>query len=420
MKFLKKILLLSLSASMIFCTACEDDIMITPHQEQTEISLSWWGNDSRNEYTLKAVAEFEKLHPEIKVNCNYSEWSGYQTRHKIRMASNTETDVMQINYAWIQQYSPDGDGYYDLNKLKDILNLYNFSSDELDYGMQNGKLNAIPIALNTYTVYINKTIYESYGLDIPKTWDDLFHAADVMNGEVYPLGMNSKSAFFYIAAYAEQMTDKHFLKEDGTLNFNAHDLQIMLELYDEMIRKNLIPQVEYFDKLDIASGKYGGTVAWLSDAVGYCGNAVESGYEMVVADYTTDSGSEIGDGWYAKPATMYAISKNTEYPEESAILLDFLLNSSEMAALQGVEKGIPISSAARTYLSDNDLLGGMQYDAFLKMNEYSDKISIISPYFENESAISAFTDACNMVYYEKASAEDTSVQLYKNLLKIYG
>ena len=50
---------------------------------------------------VNAFDELEKLYPNIKVSCDYSEWSGYETRSNICMVSNTESDVMQINYAWL-------------------------------------------------------------------------------------------------------------------------------------------------------------------------------------------------------------------------------------------------------------------------------------------------------------------------------
>lgn len=408
---LKFTLIPMLCIPMIF-TGCDDKAIITSNAEQVEISLSWWGNDERNEYTIEAVELFEKLHPEIKVKCNYSEWSGYQARSNVQMASNTEADVMQINYAWIQQYSPDGTGYYDINELSDHIDLTNFTQEELDYGMQNGRLNAVPIALNTQTVYFNKTVYDEYGLDIPKTWDDLFNAAKVMNGEVYPIAMTSKAAWFYITAYAEQVSGKQIMTKDGKLNFTSKELKMMLDFYCRLINENVIPQVEYYDRLEMETGKYAGSVAWLSDALNYCERAMEKGYEIIVADYTTSENNQVGDGWYAKPATMYAISRNTDYPKESAMLLDFLLNSEEMAELQGIEKGIPISASARSFLDENNMLSGLQYEAFIKLNEYSDDISIVSPYFENSDLIDAFKESCNNVLYEKTSSTEEAQTLY--------
>lgn len=407
----KRSFLIVLAAAMML-SSCGSEAVVTSHAEQVEISLSWWGNDVRHEYTIAAVEEFERLHPDIKVNCHYSEWSGYQTRSNAQMASNTEADVMQINYAWIQQYSPDGTGYYDINELSQYIDLSNFSDEELDYGMQNGKLNAIPIALNTQTVYINKTVYEEYGLSVPETWDDIFEAAKIMNAEVYPLSGTAKSVYFYAISYAEQQTGKQFMTIDGELNFTAEDIQIMIDFYCRLINENVMVQPEYFDALKMDTGEYAGTVAWLSDASRYCDNAMANGDEMVIADYTHTADGQIADGWYAKPATMYAISKNTDHPEEAAMLLDFLLNSDEMAELQGVEKGVPVSVAARTHLEENDMLTGMQYEAFLKMNEYTDKIAVVSPYLENDSMIDEYRNACNAVLYDKISIEEQSQELY--------
>jgi oligogalacturonide transport system substrate-binding protein len=406
---IKKIFL-TLTITLLFIfSGCENNTIIKQQKEQINISLSWWGNDERNEYTIEAVKKFEELHPDIKVKCSYSEWSGYQARNKVQMVSNTESDVMQINYAWLEQYSPDGNGYYDMNTLSDYIDLSNFSETEIAYGIKNGKLNALPIALNTEAIYINKSIYNDYGLDIPKTWDDIFHAAEVMNGKNYPITMNSKSALFYTTAYTEERTGKKFINDDGTLGFNSDDIAIMLDFYCQLINKNVMPQVEYFDKLAIETGEYAGVIAWLSDASKYMDSAIDNGFEIIVADYPSYN-QKIS--WYIKPATMYAISCNTEYPEESAMLLDFLLNSNEMAELQGIEKGIPLSQSARKYLVENDRLNGIQYEAFLKMNEFSNQLTLISPYMENGNLLDNFSQACNDVLYEKKELNEASEELY--------
>lgn len=391
----------------MFLNSCSgNDLVVTSQAEQIDISLSWWGNDVRHEYTLESVKEFERLHPNINVTCSYAEWSGYQARNTVRMVSDTEADVMQINYAWIQEYSPDGNQFYDINKLSEYIDLSNFSEESLSSGMKNGKLNAVPIALNVMTVYINKTIYDKYNLDIPKTWEDFFEAAKIMNDETYPLAMTAKGAWFFVTSYAEQVTGKRFMEEDGTINFNSKDVEIMIEMYCRLLNEKVIPQVEYFDRLNMDDGSYAGCVSWLSDASNFCSNAVNNGYEIVIADYTSKDGQNIGQGWYTKPATMLAISKNTEYPKESAMLLDFLLNSDENAKLQKIEKGIPISQSARKYLEENNLIEGLQYDAFLKMNEYQQNFKVLSPYFENADIMDAFMDSCNAVLYEKENKSD--------------
>jgi len=335
-------------------------------------------------------------------------------RNNVQMVSNTEADVMQINFAWIEQYSPKGTGYYDINKLSDYIDLSCFTENDLSFGMKNGYLNAIPIALNTQTVYVNKTIYDQYGLDIPTTWDEIFEAAEVMNGENYPMTANVKAMLFYLISYTEQQSGHEFITKDGKLGFDADDLKVMLEFYKQLVDKKVAPQTEYYERLNLDSGNYAGTVAWLSDASSYLGGAEEAGYEIVIADYTKSENAETL-GWYSKPATMYAISANTEYPEQSARLLDFLLNSKEMAELQGVEKGIPLSSAARGYLEESGLLKGLQYEAFLKMSENAEKLKDISPYHENTDILDLIQQSCNVVLFGKSDSDDEAILLKENL-----
>lgn len=411
---MKRITAAFLSALLFGCCAgCSGDTVVTDQAVQKEISFSWWGNDARHDYTLEAIETFESLHPDIKVECHYSEWSGYQTRNDVRMVSHTESDVMQINYAWLNQYSSDGEGYYDISQLSDYVDLSNFTEEDLAYGMQEGKLNAIPIALNTMTVYINKTVYDEYGLDIPETWDDFFAAAEVMNGEHYPISMSKKSAWFFLAAYVGQLTGKNLMDDEGSITFGEEEAALMIVTYCDLVNKKVMPQVEYFDKLEIASGNYAGVVAWLSDAESYCGGAAENGYDIVIADYTTVNGEL--SSWYAKPATMYAIRKDADNPQEAAVLLDYLLNSPEMASYQQIEKGTPLSASARQYLEENDMLNGIQYKAFTKMSESKDKLEVISPYFENDAMIDAFTDACNEVLYGKADEAEQADAFLENL-----
>jgi oligogalacturonide transport system substrate-binding protein len=415
---MRKFAFLTACLLFVLCTGCADETVIKTNQEQTEISLSWWGNDGRNEYTIEAVEKFQELHPEIKVNCSYSEWSGYEARSRVQMVADTEADVMQVNFSWLSQYSEDGTGYYDLSKLTDTLNLDTFTEDTLQYGYKNKILNAVPIAMNTQTVYINQTVYEKYGLSVPETWDDYFKSAKVMSKDgIYPLSGASRSIWIAIIGYTEQVVNKKFLTDEGKLNFTAEELQVPIEFYCRLVNEKVIPQVEYFDRLKINDGGYAGFVAWVSDAANYSNTAIENGYNVIVGDYPHISGKESGSGWYAKPATMYAVSKNTEHPKESAMLLDFLLNSPEMAVLQGIEKGIPISTSARETLIENDMLSGIQYEAFQRMEAHNN-LGILNPFLENADAVDFYVEACNEVLYSKATLEEASQTFYEKLLTL--
>lgn len=418
MKIFRRTTALMLCAAMIFSAGCSEKTTMSSQKTQVEIEFSWWGNDARNRYTLKAVELFEELHPEIRVKCSYSEWSGYEKRNKIWMASDTEADVMQINYGWLTDYSADGMGYYDLNALSKYIDLSNFTEEQLSYGTRNGVLNALPIAMNSEMVYINKTIYDRYGADVPKTWDDLFRAADAMkSANIYPLSASSKSMWLYLISYAEQAQGKSILDQNGSLNFTEKDFAVMMDFYKKLVDSKVMPLVEHYERIKLDNENYAGSVAWVSDAESYFGEAVSKEREIVVADQTTISGNNTGEGWYAKPATMYAVSKNTDRPAEAGMLLDFLLNSREMAELQGIEKGIPLSASAREVLNEQGMLQGIQFEASEKMAEHT--LPQLSPVLENGKLIDDFFAAATDYIYDKTDLDSAASSFVEKAKKEY-
>ena len=59
------------------------------------------------------------------------------------------------------------------------------------------------------------------------------------------------------------------------------------------------------------------------------------------------------------------------------------------------------------------MLAGIQYEAFLKMNEHTEDIAVVSPYLENDAMIDAFRGACNAVLFERSSAGEQAQALYE-------
>ena len=298
---------------LIFLSGCSGNSKPVVYESTTEISYSWWGNDDRHRYTLQALDIFtEQNQGQIEVQANYGSWGGYENKMHIYMRSHNAPDVMQINYAWLSEYADEENGFYNLYDLKDIIHLENYTPEELAYGEMDGKLYAVPISFNTPMFYYNKTIYASYGLEIPKTWDDLFAAAKVMSRDgIYPLGTTKKQLFLMLVAYLEQIKGKESVKADGSLQLTKADIAFMLDLYKRLIDEDVLMPIDSFDRNAFSTGKAAGTLAWISDAANYCTPLEENGAEVIVGDYLQDAAAR-KFGWCVKPATMYAISATTE------------------------------------------------------------------------------------------------------------
>lgn len=388
------------------------------NKEKTLVRLSWWGNDDRHKYTMEGVDYFQLQNPDIKVAYKYGVWNGYEKRTKVWMESHNEADVMQINYAWLDEYSKDGEGFYDLNELADYIDLDNFTEEEKAYGTQNGKLNALPIAMNTHVFYYNQDLLDEYGLSLPKTWDDLIAMGKVLSkDDKYVLGMNKKQMFVFLIAYYEQKFNKPIFNEDGSFAATKEELKELVEFYNTLIDEHVLCPVDMFEKSKYMSGEIAGTMCWISDTNVYCDGLAETGVKVSRCKYPVLPGAK-RSGWYIKPATMWAISAGTEHPKESAMLLNFLLNDPHMITLQQTEKGVPVSKTAIDVLNEEGLSETNEYKAIQEMNEYQNELHLMVPNIENESIIDVFKSEADGYIFDKASSEEAADNIYNGVRKV--
>ncbi|MCR5743974.1 MAG: ABC transporter substrate-binding protein [Lachnospiraceae bacterium] len=411
----KQALILIPMAACMALTGCGQKNIKTELMEKNVINLSWWGNDSRHTYMMDGVDLFESQNPDIDVKISYGDWNGYETKTQVYMESGNEADVMLINYSWLGRYSPTGEGYYDLYELSDYIDLSTFGEEYLQYGIVNGKLNALPTAMNTVIMCFNQDIFDKYGLELPTDWDDLFEAAEVMREDgIYVMSIAKKHAVIMLYSYYEQLSGKQAFNSDGQFLLETSDIEIMLDFYKSLVDEKVMIPLGDYDRNQFTNGQAAGTAIWVSDAGNYCNALENNGGSPVIVDYPMLENAK-SQAKYIKPSTLYAISKNTENPVAAAKLLNFLLNNQEMALLTGTEKGVPISSSALSALSENDKLGSYEYEAYEKMHMDSANMSILYPAMENDSALNAFKNGADEYLYDKMTIEEAAQLIYDNI-----
>lgn len=415
--------LLIVSVILATLTGCgsntaSEETEVNVAKATSKIAFSWWGNDPRHLYTMEGVDLFMQQNQDINVEYKYGIWNGYETRNKVFMNSHTEPDVMQINFGWLSQYSPDGTGYYDLYQLKDYIDLSGYTEADLSFGEMNGKLNALPIAYNSTVIYYNEDLYKKYGLPVPETWEDLFTCAEVMREDgIYQLGAVKKHVFLLLIAYYEQTMGKTVFAEDGTCQLTQEDMVYILNFYKKLIDEQVLMPIDQFDRNMLSTGELAGSVFWISDISNYC-SSIEAIGTPKLGNYLTTDSSEGLTGWYKKPATMYAISASTDNPEESARLLDFLVNNREMAILQGTEKGIPVSTKALMAVEEEGLLEGYSVDANNQMIAAGEALKVMLPVMEDEDLIEVFKAGADRYIYDKETVEDAALGIIDEIKNI--
>lgn len=408
----KKIVMLIMCACMIlnFC-ACQSDNIVS--NDTVTIKFSWWGGEERHDRTVEAIEKFQEKYPQIKVKVEFGEWTGFKKRMAMKIVGNEEADLMQINYDWLQTYSSDGNGFYNLSLLNDVLDLDNFSNDVLEYGKKNGIINGIPIAMNGKVLYYNKSILEKNGVSKYKTWDELMQSrTEQYLDDEYPLEVSKINSWILPMAYVQESTGRSFINDDGTLGFTEEDMRTALNFYKELVDKKIVKDELVDSDNGLAGNKVASTIGWTSDAEKLQNN-IKQLSEIEIGDVPSVSG---GNGIrYVKPSMLYAISKNTDHPKEAALLMNFLLNDEEAVKILGLDRGVPTSSTGVKVLEGDNQLDGIQYEA----NKEDDNVEavLISPYYENTLVQNICVETLQKIIYGQASVEQCASEAYSELQK---
>ena len=406
---LKKILLMSsLCLSMAYPTIAEG--------KTVNLKMSWWGGDARHKQTLEAIKLFEEKYPEIKVKPEYGGWQGWQEKVTTQIVGNTSPDVMQINWNWIDLFSRDGDGFYDLNKVKDILELdKNYSQELLDQCIVNGKLNALPVGVTGKVFYINKTTYEKAGLPVPTSFDEMIKSAKVIRGKLgddyYAFDTDAYGAILLMLYKLEQETGKPFIVDNKVAYTEAEVIEAV-RFYDNLVKEKVMPSLKVraaagFIPLDQhpgwIQGRYAGTYEWDSSAQKWQ-DALEAGQELVVAPYPQDFGTN--KSGFNKVSMAYAIKKNTKHPEEAATLIHFLTSDPEAIKILGTSRGVPSNETAVAVLKENNQLTGLGFEANTVVKEFAGKG--IHPLFEHKRLNTELRTIVENLGYEQKTVEETA------------
>jgi oligogalacturonide transport system substrate-binding protein len=429
MGMLRKILRAAAVACVLSLSACGSGSRgsVTPPDgklDKCTIRFSWWGGDDRHEATLNAIELWNKRHPDITIIPEYGGWDGWQEKVAAQLSGAKEPDVMQINYDWLVTMSPDGKGFYDLNELSSAIDTSGLSDDMLSFGMVDGKLNAIAVSVTGRSFFYNSEVYRSAGASYPSTWDELIALGSKFYDKgIYPLDLDIQSggtAWYLAVVYVQQTTGREFISKDGELGFTKDDIKAAIDFYKKLEDEHVIRTIRtrtdedgnaaLYQSPEFIGGRVAGVLEW--------GSSVGK-YESVLTEGTLEAGPLLSDGkgnnggWLVKPSMLYAISRNTEHPDEAAAFVDFLINDPECAKVLGTTRGIPASRYAEESLEMSGMLGGLSKQSADMLEE--GRTVVISPYMELARVKDMCNSALEKVSYGTEDTASAAAELYDSL-----
>lgn len=421
---MKKTILVAMLCGITALSACgnKTDVTLPDGQlDQCTIRFSWWGGDDRHQATNEAINLWNEKHPEIQIIAEYGGWDGWTEKVSAQLSGGTAPDIMQINYDWLISFSPDGNGFYNLSQLSSQLDLSQFDSDVLSFGEVDGILNAVTVSVSGRGMFYNSETYKRFGAEYPTTWNELLVLGEKFSQEdIYPIDLDIQSggtAWYLAVVYVQQKTGREFLSMDGELGFTEDDIKSALDFYKELEDNHVIRTIDMrtdedgsaalYQSPEFIDGRVAGVLEW--------GSSVGK-YEMALPDGVLETGTPLSDdsgnnsGWLIKPSVMYAISKDTKYPDEAAAFMNFLLNDEECAEILGTTRGIPSSHIAEKTLETKGKLVGLAQECD-ELLENTETVTI-SPYMELAQMKDFYNTAIEKVSYGKTDTATAAHEMY--------
>ena len=300
--------------------------------------------------TFKALLdEFMAENPNIEVEYVGIPWDSAKEKYDVAIASNATPDVASIHNAWLSEYALKGaikpldeqfDAWEDASQFSaGVINAVRASSHD-------GKLYAIPYTDNLPVIWVRTDLFAEKGVAIPTTWDEFFAAVEAMTdldkgqyGFAIRGGAGSCGQLLHgIVAYSGM---KDYFDENGKCQLNneraVEYVEKIAALYNVNtaagdITAGLGETVSAFDSGVAAMimhnlGSYADHKAVIDDD-----KFQAIPYPAAVTGELTNAGSM----WCS-----YVTFSNTEHPEESWKLMQFLAGKHGVSAYNSAIGQLP-------------------------------------------------------------------------------
>ena len=347
------------SAAASQAPAASADESLALSDGPVNLSISWWGGDSRHAAYQSALEAFQAEHSNITVEPTFAAWSGWEEKMAAAFIAGNAQDVCQVNWNWLYNYSADGSKFVDLNTASKFIDLTQWDAAAMDACYVANSQQCVPVSMTGRIFYWNMTTFNKAGItEVPKSLDDLMAAGkafqEKLGNDYYPMHLGAYDRMILMVFYLESKYGKDWADPTtSTLNYTeeeiAEGLAFIKSLVDNHVMMNL--KTYYSANSDTAThqsnewitGKIAGIFEWDSAASKYSSALDDSNKD----GFTVGEEIKFGDnnGGFSKVSMGLAITKTCKNVAEAATLINFLLNEEKGASIMGSECGIPASKA---------------------------------------------------------------------------
>lgn len=376
--------------------------------DKVTLSLCWWGNQTRNDVTKKAVDLYMEQNPNVEIKVEFADWSGYWDKLSAMAAGGNLPDIIQMDYSYLQQYQQSGQ-LADLSQFIDsgVIDTSKIADSVIDSGSIDGTCYALSLGSNAPMMVYDKEIVEQAGVELPEqlTIEELYDIGQTIYEKTgvktyYDGGINMMQViartqgshlFDELAAGTKTASETHFANVD---KFNKAESAISPDLLAE---KN--PDV--VETKPIIDGTTWNDFSYSNQ---YISIANTAGRDLGITMYPTTSDATT-QPMFLKPSQFFSIAETSQNKEEAAKFLDWFTNSVECNNILLAERGIPVNSDVAEAIKPNvDENSQKVFDYIAEVSKIATPIDDPDPSGKGEVEAQAKTIVENLRYGDTDAA----------------
>lgn len=381
-------------------------------EDKVTISLTWWGNQTRNDLTQQAIDLYMANNSNIEIKAEFTDWSGYWDKLSTMASGGNLPDIIQQDYAYINQYQQSDqlanlsafieDGTIDVSNIPDSV-IQSGSIDGICYGISLGS--------NAPMMIYDKAIVEEAGVEIPMqpTIDELYDIGQTIYEKTgvqtyFDGGMNmlqiiartnGSHAFVEFADGTTDSTLEHFANIG---HFNEAEFSITPDL---LVEKNpdIVETKPIIDQTTWNDFSFSNQFISISNV---------AGRDLGISMYPTTADAS-SQPIYLKPSQFFSIAETSEHKQEAAEFLNWFVNSQEANAILMGERGIPVNSEVQETMKESvDTLTAQVFDYIAEVGKVAEPIDDPNPAGSGQVEAELKTSVENVRYGDGVPADEAA------------
>ncbi|UKS30436.1 ABC transporter substrate-binding protein [Paenibacillus sp. HWE-109] len=383
-------------------------------KQEVKLRIAWWGGQARHDYTLKLIAMYQDLHPEVQIDTEYAGFDDYWKRLAPQAAANQLPDLIQMDISYLTQYGTK-DQLEDLTSLTSsgTINVRSVESATINTGRVGGKLYGIPLGMNAMGATFDAAMLEKAGISSIRpnwTWSDLEQIAKRMKSQGKVLDHMRFDQFF---PYYLRTQNQHYFSSDGT-SLGYSDPRYFIDYFKMYLRWYEAGYMREWDKEALSKltpeenpvvlGDGFMTMAW-SNQFASLQEAAKKPLTLIGLP-----GPNEKLGLYLKPTMLFSIAKSSKQKAEAAKFISWFLNDVEANKLIKGDRGIPISKDVKESLKPTLSEGDQKiYDYMAWAEQNSSSMDPPDPIGAAEVS-KLLRDMQEQILYKKLSVEEAAAK----------